>query len=43
MPMYQYEAMDDTGQEIKDVIEAENEEEGAGDDPPDGTSSRSSP
>ena len=27
MPMYQYEAMDQTGQEIKDVIEAANQEE----------------
>ena len=27
MPMYQFEAMDRTGQEIKDVIEAPSEEE----------------
>ena len=27
MPMYQFEAMDRTGQEIKDVIEAPSEED----------------
>ena len=27
MPTYQFEAMDSTGQEIKDVIEAPNEDE----------------
>ena len=36
MPTYQFEAMDSTGQEIKDVIEAASRGRSPGDDPPDG-------
>ena len=36
MPTYQFEAMDATGQEIKDVIEAPDRGRSASDDPADG-------
>jgi hypothetical protein len=36
MPTFQFEAMDATGQEIKDVIEPPEPRRGAGDDPADG-------